>query len=169
MLREILARLFDKLKKLRERFINLKLPGFLNPINSIRQLVLWFLVFGGIPFIAGNLIQWFSGTGVAIWDTITLSRLLVVILWANSEEALFRFFPKLALGNSGLLVGTIVWILMHPFNTTPPLWGRIPTDVSIGIFYIKLWRGKYWWLSFLIHPLWNFAVIFLWQWLKIYI
>ncbi len=162
MLRENLAWLFDKLKKLRERFISLKLPRFLNPIDSSRQLILWFLVYGGVAFVVGNLIDWFRGViPLPTWDAFTATLLLAIIFMAASEEVIFRLLPKRVIGDLGLLLGTIVWILMHPFNTTPPLWSRISTDTLLGIFYIKLWRGKWWWLSFIIHPLWNITAILL--------
>ena len=156
--------LVSRLLALRRNLVSLKLPRFLNPIDSVRQLILWFSVYGGFVFTAANLIDWFRGTNpFATWDTITAAIVLVIILWAASEEIFFRLLPKLVIGDLGLLVGTIVWILWHPFNTSPPLWGRIPTDTLLGIFYIKLWRGKYWWLSFIIHPLWNITGILFWR------
>ncbi|MFC2056948.1 type II CAAX prenyl endopeptidase Rce1 family protein [Chloroflexota bacterium] len=162
MLRENLARLFNKFKKFREGSVNLKLPRFLNPIDSIRQLILWFAVYGGVSFVVSSLIDWFRGTiPIPTWDTFTATLFLGVILWASTEEILFRLLPKRGIGNLGLLVGTIVWILMHPFNTSPPLWYRTPTDILLGIFYIKLWRGKWWWLSFIIHSLWNIMAFLL--------
>ena len=159
--------MLNKVLKLRGSLVHLRLPNVLNPIESIRQLILWFSVYGGVSFIMGNLIVWFRGAyASATWDTITATTLFGVILGAAVEEGLFRWLAKRVMGNFGLLVGTIVWILWHPFNTSPPLWHRIPTDTLLGIFYIKLWRGKWRWMSFAIHPLWNITVILLWQFLK---
>ena len=58
MLRENLARLLDKLQKLRERFISLKLPRFLSPIDSHQHLILWLVIVLSLAFIEANLINW---------------------------------------------------------------------------------------------------------------
>lgn len=73
------------------------------------------------------------------------------------EEAAFRWLFKFALGDTGLILGTVIWVILHQFYAPVTILWRIPADTLLGIFYIKLWRGKYWWLSFVIHFLWNFS------------
>lgn len=166
MLRENLARLFDKLQKLRERFVNLELPRFLNPIDSSRQLILWLVIVFSLTFIEANLINWVKGGFPSFtWDVFK-NLLLFTIIMGLVEEGGFRGVFRLWLGNAGLLIGTLLWIGFHQFDASPPPLYRIPGDLLFGIFYIKLWRGKYWWLSFIIHPLWNIGILLWWQFVR---
>ena len=162
MLRENLARLFDKLQKLRERFVNLELPRFLSPIDSHHHLILWLVIVFILAFIEANLINWLKGGFPSFtWDAFK-NLLLFTIIMGLVEEAGFRGVFKWGLGNAGLLIGTLLWIGLHQFDASPPPLYRIPVDILFGIFYVKLWRGKYWWLSFIIHPLWNTGIL-LWS------
>lgn len=146
----------QRLKAFRSRLLNLHLPCFLNPINSFRQLVLWFLIYGGLAGIIYLLINLHIG----VEPTTNFSAAINAGFWLGLvgaiEEVVFRGLGKIALGNTGLILGTIAWVILHQFYApvTTPL--RIPADTLLGIFYIKLWRGKYRWLSLVIHFLWNF-------------
>ena len=152
----------DNLKKLRERSVNLKLPRFLNPIGSIRQLILWLVVVFSIAFIETNLINWLKGGFPSYtWEAFR-NILLFTVLMGVVEEGGFRGVTKRVLGNTGLVIGTLMWISFHQFDVSPPPFYRILGDTLFGIFFIKLWRGKYWWLSFIIHPLWNTGIL-LWS------
>ena len=153
----------DKLQKLRERFVNLKLPRFLNPIDSVRQLILWLVVYFSIAFIAVNLINWLIGVVPSYtWEAFK-NILLFTVCMGVVEEVVFRGFTRWVLGNAGLVIGTLIWVGFHQFDASPPPLYRIPVDILFGIFYVKLWRGKYWWLSFIIHPLWNIGILLWWQ------
>lgn len=157
--------MLNNILRFRETLVVTKLPSLLNAINSIRQLILWFLIYGGLAFATANLIDWFRGVsapGVNIG-----SVLLGVAIAGMAEEAFFRGIFKVGLGNTGLVIGTLIWIGLHQLNANPPPLQRIPTDMLLGVFYIKLWRGKYFWLSFIIHPLWNLAIILFWQFFAI--
>ncbi|MFC1847384.1 type II CAAX prenyl endopeptidase Rce1 family protein [Chloroflexota bacterium] len=163
MLREILALLFDKLQKLRERCVNLELPRFLNPIDSKHQLILWLVIVFSLAFIEANLIIWIRGdipsfTEEAFRNLIIFSTVMGVV-----EELGLRGVPKRWFGNGGLLVGTLLWIGFHQFDASPPPLYRIPGDILFGIMYVKIWRGKYWWTSFIIHPSWNIGILVWWQ------
>ena len=163
MLREIFAWLVDKLQKLRESSINLKLPRFLNPIDSKHQLILWLVIVFILKFIEANLIIWGrGGTPSFAWDAFK-SLLLFTAVMGVVEEGGYRLASKKLLGNGGLLIGTLLWIILHQFNASPPPLYRIPGDILFGVFYLKLWRGKYWWLSFIIHPMWNIGILVWWQ------
>lgn len=159
--------MLNKVLKLRETIANLKLPHFLQPIDSARQLTLWFLVYGGTAFVAANLIDFLKGVSVPVLEgtigNILMALFIGVVLPAIGEEAAFRGIFKVALGNTGLIIGTLIWIGLHQTNAIPPPLTRIPTDILLGVFLIKLWRGKYSWFSFIIHPLWNVAIILSWQ------
>ncbi len=153
----------DKLQKFRQRLVNLSLPRFLNPIDSSRQLILWLVLSFSIALIAINLINWLRGDYPSFtWEAFK-NLLLIAVVAGLAEEVLFRGFSRYMLGNAGLVIGTILWIGAHQFDSSPPPFHRIPTDMLWGIFYLKLWRGKYWKLSFIIHPSWNIGILLWWQ------
>jgi hypothetical protein len=152
-----------KLKKLRDSLANLRLPCFLNSIDSIRQLILWLVVYFCIAFIAANLINWFRGSFPSYtWEAFK-NTLLFTVIMGVVEEGVFRGFTKWVLGNAGLVIGTLVWVGLHQFDANPPPLFRIPIDLLFGIFYVKLWRGKFWWLSLFIQPLWNIGILYWWE------
>ena len=155
----------NSLQKVRERLINLTLPSFLNSIDSTRQLILWLVVYFCIAFVAVNLINWVRGSFPSYtWEAFK-NILLFTVVMGVVEEGVFRGFTKWVLGNAGLVIGTLVWVAFHQFDASSPPLFRIPFDLLLGIFYVKLWRGKYWWLSYLIHPLWNMGILMWWQFL----
>ena len=100
------------------------------------------------------------------WSAVYLPAILLA-LSGFLEELIFRGFAKWALGNFGLLLGSLVWVLLHPFYSTYKSLWRVPGDVVAGAFYAKLWRGRWWWLAFVLHPLWNLGVVFGLQVLRI--
>ena len=155
--------LFDKLPKPKERFISLKLPRFLNPIKSNRQLILWLVIVFSLVFVGENLIDWVRGGFPSFtWEAFKY-LLWFTVFMGIIEEGVLRGVFKWVLGDAGLVIGTLLWIGLHQFNASPPPLYRIPGDILFGIFYIKLWRGKYWWLSFIIHPMWNIGTLLWWQ------
>ena len=158
-----MAGLFDKLPKLRERFISLKLPRFLSPISSNRQLISWLVIVFSLVFVGENLIDWVRGGFPSFtWDAFK-KLLLFTTIMGVVEEGGFRWVFRRWLGNAGLVIGTLLWVGFHQFNASPPPIYRLPGDILFGIFYIKLWRGKFWWLSFIIHPMWNIGILLWWQ------
>lgn len=154
---------FDKLRKLRVILASLTLPKLLNPIQSKRQLVLWLFLCLGIELVAANLINTLMGSFPSFTWEVFKNLLLFTSFMGVAEEIVLRGFFKLILGNAGLVMGTLLWIAFHQFDATPPPLHRIPGDILWGIFYIKLWRGKYWRLSMIIHPLWNIGILLWWQ------
>lgn len=153
----------EKLRALRTRLAYHRLPCFLNPIDSVRQLILWLVVYFSIAFIAANLINWLGGVVPSYtWEAFR-NILLLTVLMGVFEEVVFRGFTRWVLGNAGLVIGTLIWVGFHQFDASPPPLYRIPVDILFGIFYVKLWRGKYWWLSLFIHPLWNIGILLWWQ------
>ena len=113
-----------------------------------------------LEFVAAHLTYW--GKGAFTWGTFWY-LLLIATRGAIVEEAGFRWVFKLLLGNAGLLIGTLLWIGFHQFDASPPPLDRIPGDILFGILFIKLWRGKYWWLSFIVHLMWNIGILLWWQ------
>ena len=91
------------------------------------------------------------------------AHMFLVALCGVAEELAFRYYPRLFLGNGGLVIGTVIWVILHQFYAPVTSGYRLPGDVLHGVFYIKLWRGRYWWLALAIHPLWNIAVAGGWQ------
>ena len=152
----------QRLKAFRSRLLNLHLPCFLNPINSFRQLVLWFLIYGGLALTIYILIDLYREVAPTADFSTVITNMWVTALAGFLEEVVFRGLGKIALGDTGLILGTIAWVILHQFYApvTTPL--RIPSDTLMGIFYIKLWRGKYWWLYLVIHPAWNILTALGW-------
>ena len=69
-------------------------------------------------------------------------------------------------GSSGIIVGSVVWALFHPVNRLlfqnirllevarfTPLW------ILDAVFYVRVWRGRYYWVSFFAHALTNIAIV----------
>jgi hypothetical protein len=150
----------------RERLRTLSLPPFLSAIETVRNLSLAFLILCGSALAISVVIDFQRG----ISPPATL-RPLVTLIWISAvtgllEEILFRGFTKRYFGNGGLLIGTIIWIILHQFYAGVTTVYRLPGDILYGIFYLKLWRGRLWRLALIIHPLYNVAIIGGWQILK---
>lgn len=60
------------------------------------------------------------------------------------EEGLFRWLPLVLGGPLGVIIGTIVWILVHEPKK------YLPIAVS-GAFYCYLWIIEYGWLAITLH------------------
>ena len=69
-------------------------------------------------------------------------------------------------GSSGIIVGSVVWALFHPVNRLlfqnirllevarfTPLW------ILDAVFYVRVWRGRYYWASFFAHALTNIDIV----------
>jgi len=82
------------------------------------------------------------------------------------EETFFRWGAAYVGGSSGIIVGSVVWALFHPVNRLlfqnirllevarfTPLW------ILDAVFYVRVWRGRYYWVSFFAHALTNIAIV----------
>lgn len=151
------------------RIRDIPLPGFLRPIETRRQFVLAFLVLCGTALGISIAIDLHRG----LVPPLTLGQLAVHMflgaIAGASEELLFRGYAKLYLGNGGLVIGTAVWVVLHQFYAPVTTIYRLPSDTLLGIFFLKLWRGRLWWLALTIHPLWNIGATVGWQIARIYI
>ena len=147
---------------------NLPLPSFLNPIDTRRQFLISIIILGLPALGIAVCIELQRGLSAPV-STSELTVIIVLVFLAGiGEEALFGLLAKYFLGNTGIVIGRIIWVILHPFYA--PVWTiyRIPMDILFGTLYIKLWRGRLWWLAFIIHPLWNVAVVLGWQLAKMY-
>lgn len=147
------------------------LDRLLSPINSWLAFVIWLVLLICIPDVIRYLILvpvegTVSPVGFDLYTRIPL--LMETGVFASLvEEVGFRWFPMTIWGPTGLTLGTIIWFLSHPFK----LWvygilgWKLLINTSVWLldlpFYIKLWRGKYFWLSFIVHTLNNFLIILL--------
>jgi membrane protease YdiL (CAAX protease family) len=156
----------ERLVRVRDRLRALPLPGFLCPIETSRHLGLAFLVLCGAALAIYVAIDLERGIGVPEPGEALAIHILLGVVSGVAEEALFRGLARRVLGNGGLVIGTICWVALHQFYAGVATIYRLPGDILVGTFYLKLWRGRLWWLALVIHPLWNAAVITGWQMVK---
>jgi len=153
----------ERLVRARDRLRALPLPGFLSPIETSRQLGLAFLVLCGPALALYVAIDLQRGIGAPELQEALVTHILLGVLAGVVEEALYRGLARRFLGNGGLVMGTICWVVLHQFYAGVATIYRLPGDILVGVFYLKLWRGRLWWLALVIHPLWNAAIITGWQ------
>lgn len=158
-----------RIVRAKNRIRDMPLPGLLSPIETRRHLLLAFALLCGTALGISITIELHRGIG----PPLTLGQLAVHIFLGAiagvSEEALFRGYAKLYFGNGGLVIGTAVWVVLHQFYAPVTTIYRLPSDTLLGIFFLKLWRGRLWWLALTIHPLWNIGATVGWQIARIYI
>jgi len=152
-----------------DRLRTLPLPHFLRAIETPRSLLWVFLLLCGPALAIYIAIDFHKGVGAPEPSDSLLIHMLLSVLAGVAEEVVFRGLAKRYLGNGGLVMGTGCWIALHQFYAAVATIWRLPGDALIGIFYLKLWRGRLWWLTLVIHPLWNVAFVAGWQVVKIYL
>lgn len=147
---------------------NIKLKHILNPNNSGLSILYSFLLLVFIPYLLRALILIIIGHRQSYnYDLQSILNLvsLTVLLAPLFEEFLFRWLPKYFFGTRGLVIGSIIWFFFHPLDriftgiTYFSLFSTIPVWLPQIIFYIKLWRGRYYWAAFFIHSFTNLALI----------
>ena len=153
----------ERIVRARDRLRTLPLPRFLSPIETPRHLALAFLILCGAALAIYVAIDLHRGIGAPEPFNALVTHMLLGVLAGVVEEALFRGFARRFLGNGGLVIGTICWIVLHQFYAAVATICRLPGDILVGVFYVRLWRGRLWWLALVIHPLWNVAIIAGWQ------
>jgi membrane protease YdiL (CAAX protease family) len=153
----------ERLVRARDRLRALPLPGFLGPIETSRHAGLAFLVLCGPALAIYLAIDLQRGIGAPELQEALVTHILLGVLAGVVEEALFRGLARRVLGNGGLVIGTVCWVVLHQFYAGVATICRLPGDILVGVFYLKLWRGRLWWLALVIHPLWNAAIITGWQ------
>jgi len=147
---------------------DIPLPGFLCPIETRRQFVIAFLIFCGTALGISIYIELDRGLGPPLTLGQLSTHMFLGAIAGVSEELLFRGYAKLYLGNGGLVIGTAVWVVLHQFYAPVVTIYRLPSDTLLGIFLLKLWRGRLWWLALLMHPLWNIGATVGWQIARIF-
>jgi len=159
----------EAVDRVRDRLRALPLPRWLGAIETKRQLVRAFVLLCLPPLAVTAVFDLNRGILEQGPDPLgaLAAHMFLVALCGVAEELVFRYYPRLFLGNGGLVIGTVIWVILHQFYAPVTSVYRLPGDVLHGVFYIKLWRGRYWWLALAIHPLWNIAVSGGWQVAKI--
>lgn len=150
----------------RDRLRTLPLPRFLSAIETVRHLLLAFLLLCGTAVAISVVLDFHRGIGPPVAFGTLVTAIWLNALTGVAEEILFRGFTKRYLGNGGLLIGTVIWVILHQFYATVTTVYRLPGDILCGIFYVKLWRGRLWWVALIVHPLYNVALIAGWEILK---
>ena len=153
----------ERLVRARDRLRTLPLPGFLSPIETWRHVGLAFLILCGAALAIYLAIDLQRSIGAPEPRDVLATHMLLGVLSGVVEEALFRGLARRVLGNGGLVIGTICWVVLHQFYAGVTTIYRLPGDILVGTFYLRLWRGRLWWLALVIHPLWNAAIITGWQ------
>ena len=149
-------------------FRNVRIMHFINPLQSFPFIVFIFGLLVIIPYLLRAVIL--TNIGFQLDNTQTLETLLSnfnfsVIMAPFVEECLFRWFPFVFWGLRGLVFGSIIWFLFHPLDriiggiSLTLLISTIPVWIPQIFFYIKLWRGKYYWTSFLFHSFTNLSIL----------
>lgn len=112
-----------------------------------------------VPYAYLAVSRWVAGAGpLEMTDSIIVSKLIESGMNAPaSEEPIFRWLGLRVGGLPGLFVFSILlWPLTHLYRHE--IWFPLFL-VPVALFYIKLWRGKFYWLSFAFHSLTNIALI----------
>ncbi len=139
------------------------------PIDSFGAVLKWvsiliilFLVREGLLFLTMGRQPPSGGIEVL------LPRILETAFYAPvAEETFFRWFFYLLWGEAGVGVGTIFWFIMHPFQLG--LWGVVWWEIVLTSLiwwlpmcyvYVRLWKGKYFWTTYIMHTLSNLLVVF---------
>jgi membrane protease YdiL (CAAX protease family) len=158
-----------RIARARDKLRTLPLPHFLSAIETSRNLSLTFLALCGPALAIYMAIDLQRGVGPPEPLNAFAIHMLLGALAGVAEEVVFRGLARRFLGNGGLVIGTICWIILHQFYAQVATIWRLPADILVGIFYLKLWRGRLWWLALVIHPLWNVAIIGGWQIAKMHL
>lgn len=153
----------------RDKLRTLPLPHFLHAIETSHSLLRIFLLLCGPALAIYIAIGLDRGIGTPQPSNAFVTHMLLTALAGVAEEVVFRGLAKRSLGDGGLVIGTICWVALHQFYAAGATIYRLPGDTLAGIFYLKLWRGRLWWLALVIHPLWNVATVGGWQIVKIYL
>jgi len=155
----------EAVERVRYRLREMPLPRWLGAVETKRGVAAAFVLLC-LPSLAATTLYDLN-RGILSYDPEPLGamalHMFVVALCGVGEELLFRYYPRRLLGNGGLVTGTVLWVVLHQFYAPVTTVYRLPGDVLHGVFYIKLWRGRYGWLALVIHPLWNVAVVGGWQ------
>jgi hypothetical protein len=157
-------RLFSLLGRLATRIRTVALPPGLGPINSQRQILIWLLVTEGFSLVwtLGFIEAVVHGFGTAGPWTSVMGPIVEGGFAALLEESL-RGLSLWALGNGGIFAYTALWVAAHQFYAIAPTLWRLPSDILSGIFYLKLWRGRWWFLAFIFHIGYNTVYILMLQ------
>lgn len=146
------------------------LARLLRPVNSIKYVILLFSLIFILPYTVRGAIIFFFGQRTS--PSYQLESLFVLLTFSVLgapifEEIFYRWFPYkfFSFGVRGLIVGSILWLVLHPIDRFQTgmnwvqVWPSIPFWLLDTFFYIKLWQGKYYWTAFIFHSLTNLIVI----------
>ena len=124
-----------------------------NSFKTILLVIIFIILLYTISFILSAFLGIDKKIPVSIVAQIVFLGLLVPIV----EEVSFRLIPFLVAGINGLMAYSIIWFLWHPLERIlggieilPLVFTSVLLIVQVPI-YVKIWRGKYWWMAFVLH------------------
>ena len=138
---------------------------WLAPANSVRAVGLTFLVLIVLPYFVVSLATMVTaGPAVRSRDVVPVVSALVSTgagapLW---EETVFRWITAYVAGVPGVIFGSLMWALLHPLEKHLPFLEMLkfgPLWILDAIFYIRIWRGPYYWLSYPVHAVTNISIV----------
>ena len=126
------------------------------PFGSFKAIllaVICVILLYTISFILSD----FLGIGKKVPGGIMAEIIFLGLLVPIIEEVSFRLIPFLIAGINGLIVYSIIWLSWHPLDRIlggteilPVVFASVLWIVQVPI-YVKIWRGKYWWMAFVLH------------------
>ncbi len=139
------------------------------PINSFGSVLKWFSVLILLFMVREGLLLLMVGRQLPSGGIeVLLPKILETVFYAPIvEETVFRWFFYLLFGEVGVGIGTIFWFIVHPFQLWLGgviLWNIVLTSLiwwlPMCYIYIRLWKGKYFWTTYIMHTFSNLLVIF---------
>jgi len=138
------------------------------PVNSIKSAIILFSLIFILPYAVRGAIVFLFGQRIPTsYQAEPFFSLLIfsVLLAPIYEEISLRWFPYNFFGVRGLIIGSILWLILHPADRLlmGMNWVQILPSIPFWFldvfFYIKLWQGKYYWTAFIFHSLTNLIII----------
>lgn len=128
----------------------------LDPTFIFLQYITFFSI--GVLFLIYTIFYMIRSNGYTTLPKIDQKiSLFKVTIAGPIEEILFRGIPMFIAIEAGvstvgaLFAGTMVWSILHHKH-------QDANTIFLGIFFIKLFLGGYWWLAIIIHSLHNIIV-----------
>ncbi len=144
------------------------LARLLSPVNSIKSVIILFSLIFILPYAVRGAIIFFFGQRIPTSyqaEPVFFLLIFSVLFAPIWEEILLRWFLYNFFGVRGLIIGSILWLILHPADRLlmGMNWVQILPSIPFWFldvfFYIKLWQGKYYWTSFIFHSLTNLIII----------
>jgi len=130
----------------------------------------WYVALVLIPMMVHVIIVRALGITPDMFQSLNSVRsyLLSVLYFPLFEEMIFRGLPYLFFGTLGVVVGSTVWVLLHPAWQIQFIYGRLPRSKVVGfiasaimyygfnsVFYSMMWLSGAGFVAILYHMIHN--------------